>query len=419
MDHQQFNVVQVGKSGFPIDMAADMERMRLLGKGLVDHGIGVMVLNRKGIMEPELALDHIPLEGEIDGVHYQYLSGTIYRPDSFWQRNKNKIIGLLNEYRTLGQLKRKHQCDFLLVHSMDFPDMLWYKIMAWRWKMKLIFQIVEWNSSMTSRKGFKTKISDRLQEAIGLRFADAFLPISNYLAELLQKRFPQKPQLKVPVICDFSSFDAVPKQSSEPYMLYCGSLGYAEVVHFILEAYARLDRPPLKLYLVLGGDSSSEGINAVKAYAKKLGIADSIRVFSRIPFSELIEKYCGAKGLLIPLRDSLQDKARFPHKIGEYLASGNPILTTNYGEVTHYFNHLETAFIAPEFELEAYSKLMQQLIDEPELGEKVGAAGRLLGLEQFDCNAHGRKLKAFLMPASKDSPSIEYDQQETLTVNQL
>ena len=53
-----------------------------------------------------------------------------------------------------------------------------------------------------------------------------------------------------------------------------------------------------------------------------------------------------AHGLLIPLFDDVRSTARFPTKIGEYLASGRPIVTTAVGEMPRYFEDGVTAFIS-------------------------------------------------------------------------
>ena len=51
--------------------------------------------------------------------------------------------------------------------------------------------------------------------------------------------------------------------------------------------------------------------------------------------------YKNATAHLIPLSNSIQDTARFPNKISEYLASAKPIITTDVGEIKHYFKDMD------------------------------------------------------------------------------
>ena len=75
-------------------------------------------------------------------------------------------------------------------------------------------------------------------------------------------------------------------------------------------------------------------------------------MFSNLTNRALNDLYKNAIALLIPLRPTLQDEARFPHKIGEYLASGNPVISTNYGEVKHYFQDGHDMLIASRYDKE-------------------------------------------------------------------
>ena len=83
--------------------------------------------------------------------------------------------------------------------------------------------------------------------------------------------------------------------------------------------------------------------------------------------------YKNAKALLIPLRPITQDEARFPHKIGEYLASGNPAISTNYGEIKHYFKDQETMLIADSYQINDFAGKMQYILDFPGGSKKKSA----------------------------------------------
>lgn len=98
---------------------------------------------------------------------------------------------------------------------------------------------------------------------------------------------------------------------------------------------------------------------------------------------------------MIPLRPDRQDKARFSHKIGEYLSSGRPIVTGRVGEISHYFEHRKNAFIADDYTPEAYATLLSMIANDRDLANEVGRAGRELGENSFGYQQHGQKIAAF------------------------
>ena len=49
--------------------------------------------------------------------------------------------------------------------------------------------------------------------------------------------------------------------------------------------------------------------------------------------------------LLIPLSNSEKDKARFPTKIAEYLASARPVVSSNIGEFANYATNNKNAVL--------------------------------------------------------------------------
>ena len=125
-----------------------------------------------------------------------------------------------------------------------------------------------------------------------------------------------------------------------------------------------------------------------------------IKTFSDLPYSELINYYLNAKALLIPLRDTLQDIARFPHKIAEYTASKKPIITTNIGEIPVYFIDGANALVIQDFNIDAYSQKMQYVIDYPDESIKIGIKGWETGKKYFNYNSYGKAILKLLVKES-------------------
>ena len=190
------------------------------------------------------------------------------------------------------------------------------------------------------------------------------------------------------------NFENIRKEPNDKYFLFCGAPNL-KLIRFILETYDRIDTSSrVHLYLVVNG--KKESLDRMHAEIGKMKNKDFIKTFSRLPYADLVQLYLGAIGLLIPLRNNFRDIARFPHKIGEYTAAGNPIITTNYGEIKNYFKDQETALIANDYDVDQFAKKLEFVVDQPEQAKQIGFNGHQVGLEHFNYESYGIRLKEFM-----------------------
>ena len=99
---------------------------------------------------------------------------------------------------------------------------------------------------------------------------------------------------------------------------------------------------------------------------------------------------------MIPLRYKLQDLARFPHKIGEYAASGRPIISNNFGEMNVYFKDGKTAFLANGYTPKSIAEKMEFVVNNEDLATTVGQNAKLMASVKFNYINYSQKLKEFL-----------------------
>ena len=393
-DKKPFHVIYLGESGFPYGLAA-IQKLIMISKALISVGAKVTVINRKGFFDPEKLVD-IPLEGVVHGINYIYTSGTVYKPKSFFPRNIQKLRGIIKEFMFLRKLKKNNNLVAAIISCHHFGQTLLYRIYGWVLGFPIVLNYVEWASAMQHRKGWKVQINDYLFDNWLVQKMDGAFPISEVLIDNFKKIAPSKPQFKIPILCDYEEFNIPRVKREYPYFLYCGALVYREVVDFILEAFNQLPAEPrMDLYLILGG-GQEEDLRKLEIDIKQLKEKDRVKIFRNIPRKDIPIYFKGASALLIPLRNTIQDEARFPHKIGEYVATGNPMIATNFGEVKHYFKDGENAFIADDYEVVAYAEKMKEVIENPKLAVEIGLKGQELCLQKFNYIHYGELMKNFL-----------------------
>jgi len=399
------HLIHLGVLGFPIG-TAPIEKVRLLSIGLIANGFDVTVISRYGIFNKDRPVDIKP-KGVFEKINYVFASGTVYRSNNFLIRNTVKFFGFIREFMVIFRFRLAGHLDYAIYHGRKLDDMIYYKLLSLVFRFKFIYLFVEYNMSMAYKQTILVKINDYLFERIGFKIIDGALPISKLLTDYLLEKAPGKPYLKIPVICDFSKFEDIKKEDDPVNFLYCGAIGYSEVIYFILKCFESLEtRENVFLYLIIGlGDHNNERMDALKNYISNMKKRDYIKIFSNLPYSELVQMYVNATALLIPLRPTLRDEARFPHKIGEYLASGNPLITNNIGEIKYYFADEENALIAKEYTIEEYIGKMEFVLKNPGKAQEIGIKGKELGLKNFDCMMYGRLLSSFLVDLKTNAKS--------------
>lgn len=394
MNKRKPHILYLGETGFPVGYAA-IQRQILIAKGLVEAGCQVTVISFKG--KHGKSTD-FPPSGNFEGIDYIYTSGNIYKPQGFLNRNWQKLLGKWRELKLIRSLKKEGKLDACLITTMDIDSLvlywLWLKIVG----IPFVLDLVELNSSIDSRSGTWEKINDRLFDRFAVKMADGVAPISDYLKKHSQKLAPGTRIQKIPIICDFDAIMPSPAIESETRFLYCGSPSYLQLIKFVLEAFEKLEvtGKPIFLHIIMGGSPSDiEKANEIIAQSKNY---DNIRAFPNILREGVITQYDEASALLIPLRPTLQDEARFPHKIGEYLASAKPVITTAFGEINHYdFIDQETALVAKGYDSHLFAEKMKYVLEHPEKAREIGKQGRELGLKNFDYKDLGRKMKDILL----------------------
>src|SRR5207302_1804391 len=84
----------------------------------------------------------------------------------------------------------------------------------------------------------------------------------------------------------------------------------------------------------------------------------------------------GAAVLAIPLFDDVKSTARFPTKLGEYLASGRPVVTNGIGEIPRYLKDGVNAVIVPPGDARVFGQAIAEVLDHPRRGYDLRPARR-------------------------------------------
>lgn len=300
------------------------------------------------------------------------------------------VLSIFCEPFVLWNIHREKKIDFLHIYSGHYFDFVIYRIIAKLIGAKIVYEYVEYRSGKPSR-GLYHKINNYLCDFHGAKLWDACIVISNFLKDKALMVNPKLPVIKVTPIGDFNLFESNKKNIDieDEYIMFCGHAVYYDVVKLIIDSFrASQIRQTKKLLLVLGGSQSQ--VQRVKEYGKECIIK------SKLPYDELIAFYKHAFALMIPLRNTIEDTARFPNKICEYTAAHGLIITTANGEMNYYFKNGDNAIVAEECSVPAIA----QRLNEIEYGkydlDKIRDNSYKTGIENFSIEAYREKIYNFL-----------------------
>jgi glycosyltransferase involved in cell wall biosynthesis len=120
----------------------------------------------------------------------------------------------------------------------------------------------------------------------------------------------------------------------------------------------------------------------------------------------LLQSYKECAALLLPMKDEPRSFARCPTKIGEYLASGRPVVATAIGELGALLSDGENAFLAEPGGAGPFADAVLTALADPDRADAVGRAGHDLAEQKLDYRRYAEPLRDFftsLRPARTGS----------------
>ncbi|NLD48073.1 MAG: glycosyltransferase family 4 protein [Clostridiaceae bacterium] len=268
------------------------------------------------------------------------------------------------------KLKKHNQRNILLSVRTSFLNTIFYFIISRLLGYTYLIDINELHSFKKQASLIK-KYNHYLFDNYSNYLCDGIISISSMITNFYSSKIKKTPIVQIPVITDIERIMSIkPINLGYDFILYCASAAYYETASFILQAYSN-GNYNFKMVFILNG--SKNEIDKVINASIKLNIQKNLTILSNLDYNELIGHYKGAKALVVPLPETFDHMARFPHKIGEYCASKRPIITNSYGEIKTYFSS-SNSIIADNYSINEFSKLFQIVNDNsynPEITQKA------------------------------------------------
>lgn len=156
-------------------------------------------------------------------------------------------------------------------------------------------------------------------------------------------------------------------------------------VDTILRALGRL-RTSHAFTLVLCGEGPEAP--ALKELGEELGISERLDFRGQIPRDEIPRYFAACDVFVLASRGEAAGNV-----ILEAMAAGRPVVTTDAGGPGEYVRNGATGFVVPVEDDNAFSERLARLLDDPDLQDRMGAAGREVAVRE---HAYSRIVRGFV-----------------------
>ena len=357
-----FNVLFVVNQHYPYGMAGTL-RIKLFAEYIErkSKNVKVLISNQDNGQNEQ--------SGSHNGVHYSTLVSnnipkliffmiypfvTFYQLMSFKQSNVRNIIVIYGD-----------------VDMFTLPFVLIGKLLGYH----VLLDIVEDRILSEERSTLKGKINSWFREVIlpyGMKFVDGLVVISRYLENKYKVLFPDMPLVIIPVSAANLDIESKDYEMSKEYVnvVYCGSFGIKDGLDYLIDAFNHVSTKYSNLRLILLGKAKQE----IKDKISCLG-NENIKLAGYLPDEEYWKTLHNADILCMTRIDSPFAQAGFPFKLGEYLATGKPVIATDVSDVKYYLDDKKDVVMAKPSDTQSLINAFEYLIEYPEKRDFIGANG--------------------------------------------
>lgn len=248
------------------------------------------------------------------------------------------------------------------------------------------------------KKGVLAKSWAFLYTNTTYKLFDGIIVMTKPLMEYFKTKVRKNCRLfEMPMTVDIDRFN-IEKTPTEygDYIAYCGNMaGNKDGVLNLIAAF-NIASPKIGdvRLLLIGGSSSQEDWDKIVAEVKQTN-NKNIVMFGKATREQMPSLLKNAKALALARPSSLQSTGGFPTKLGEYLATGNPVIVTSVGDIPQYLNDTNAFVVRPDNN-DMFADAIVKVFSDYESAVKAGEEGEKLAKTVFSSKTQSERLYNFL-----------------------
>lgn len=387
------NFVCISSDQYPDKYAAPIRHSTIM-RGLVEQGHSVKFL----LLSPQ----NWNSSNKLDYYGIQFETLNTYKGSNKILKKIYELIAIRKANKWIKKEAEKNNLDAVIIFTVEALPISLVMKKAHAAGVKVFHERTElpYASLLDYKKG-ESKLNFYLKNLLP-QFDGVFV-INDKLNNYIQQ-FNSNTQKLLTVVN--LSFFKTNKPSPYPfkYVAYCGQIwGQKDGVPILIEAFAKISNlfPELKLVLV-GDNSKKDLIKETTGAVAKLNIQD------KVVFTGLVERdmmpviLCNAEILVVSKPDNERNSGNFPIKIGEYLATGVPVVVTKVGEIPAFIKDGESGFLATPGSADAFAGKMKEALADTQRAKTIGLKGRQVAESFFDYRIQAKVMEEYISKKIKE-----------------
>jgi glycosyltransferase involved in cell wall biosynthesis len=200
----------------------------------------------------------------------------------------------------------------------------------------------------------------------------------------------------LPILVEPERFN-IEREENYKRIAYCGSMeGNKDGVPILIDAFHKISDEFPDYSLILIGNTEFSSFSLLKKKIEYMQLDNRIIFIGKVDRLEM-PKYLVESDLLVLARPlSKQAEGGFPTKLGEYLATGRPVVVTDVGEITEYLIDNKNAFISKPNSATYFAEKMKLALSNMDNSKVIGTEGQNLALTIFNYQYQGKLLSDWI-----------------------
>jgi len=335
---------------------------------------------------------------KIDGIDVRWSS--IDQPSDHLNNISSFLRSRLNLMRDILHIVSKKRIDWIISHVAGLDVLVPGLLATLFYRVRLASQYGDIVHSDVNIRPIQS-LNAKLGQYLGARGSHLILYTgSNMLESHLHKLSPRTKIAFLPPPVDTQMFvSATGSEFLKRYQLngfklitYVGSFKPFEGLEDLAIGLAPLLMKDNSIRLVLVGGNVKTDLSRLKKTIAKLPVNNQIFLPGPLDLQDVANVLAASQVLVLPKINHQLNHHAMPIKLGEYLASGKPVVCSAIGGIKEYLIHGVNGFLYPPGDINSMKQCVEKLLYEEFLAKKIGHTGRQTALSIFDINVVAENL---------------------------
>ncbi len=238
-----------------------------------------------------------------------------------------------------------------------------------------------------------------LEKDIRLK-ADGVVTTSSFLYEMAMKIGVAKERLIcIPPGADTDSIKPLSKKEVrqelniplEAKVVELVTSGKSEEINIIFKSFREVSEEIENSLLIFVGPRDSSRKKSIDKYHLNGKVIET----GVVPHRDIGKYLAIADVLVLPMPDTPNNRLRGPIKLGDYMASGRPVVINDMGDAGRWFKQDRLGLLAKQ-DLSDFSQKIIEFLKNSELCEEIGRSARKAALEKYSWAIRTETLEKFI-----------------------